>query len=215
MLKVSDLTVEKSGKSILDGISLTLNPGERMIISGESGSGKSTLIRSLLFFESFSAGEIRWQDELITCHNIHEYRKHFIYVGQKPPAFDGSVREYILLPYTFRFNGCEIPSSQKLLDAISRFDLSEQILKQPYKALSGGEQQRVTLVQGLLLGRPALLLDEVTSSLDAPNVNRVVDAILADSTRMVIAVSHQDRWQRPGVSSCEIRNGKLIPKEGQ
>jgi len=212
LLRVSDLKVVKSNKSILDGISFTLNPGDRMILSGESGSGKSTLIRSLLLFESLIAGEIRWQDELVVSRNVQEYRKHFVYVGQRPPAFDGSVSDYIQLPYSFRFNCSEMPSEQKIYDALSRFDLSEDVLNQSYSALSGGEQQRVTLIQGLLLDRPVLLLDEVTSSLDPANVNRVVDSILEDTKQIVISVSHQDRWQKAGVLSYAIREGKLIPK---
>lgn len=213
MLSVSDIKIEKSGNPILNGISFSLHAGDHMILSGHSGSGKSTLIRSLLYFERLTGGEIRWQNTLIDSRNIQEYRKHFVYISQKPPAFEGSVREYFRLPYTFRYNCCQVPSDQDIRHALARFDLSGQILDQPYSGLSGGEQQRVTLIQGLLLNRPVLLLDEVTSSLDPANVNRVVDVILNDDARIVIAVSHQDHWQRPGVLSHEIRDGRLFPKE--
>ena len=213
MLTVSNLKVVKSGKTVLDGLAFSAYPGDRIILSGESGCGKSTLIRSLIFFECFSSGEIRYQNEIISSQNIHEYRRHCVYVGQKPPMYDGTVRAYINLPYSFKNNCCDQPSGDRIREALSRFDLSRSILSQPYSTLSGGEQQRVTLIQGLLLDRPILLLDEVTSSLDPGNVNRVVDTILEDKKRIVIAVTHQERWQQSGIRSCEIREGRLMQKE--
>lgn len=213
MLQISDLSVEKSDRTILKGISFTLNPGDRMILSGRSGSGKSTLIRSLLCFEPITAGEIRWRGEVIDSRNVRSYRRYFVYIAQKPPTFDGSVEAYLRLPATFRNNCCEAPSEARIREALSRFGLGGFLLDQPYASLSGGEQQRITLIQGLLLDRPVLLLDEVTSSLDPANVDRVVDAILGDESRIVIAVSHQERWRRSGVQTKEIRDGGLVPKE--
>lgn len=214
ILQLKDIVVSRAGKQILNGVSLSVDHGDKIIITGESGSGKSTLIKSLLFFEPMDSGEVLWQGTPVNQHNIQTYRQSLGYVGQKPPNFEGRVLDYFLLPWTFINNCGDKPSEEVVAAYMDQFDLSKSLLDQEYRSLSGGEQQRMTLIQTLLLQRPVLVLDEVTSSLDPARVNRVVDVILSDPERSVVAVSHQNRWLSPNVSVYEIREGKLYPVEG-
>lgn len=212
MLELRDIQVKRAGRAILNGISLSVKRGDKVVLTGESGSGKSTLIKTLLFFEAIDSGDILWAGQSVDSGNIREFRKQIGYVGQKPPVFDGTGREYLSLPWTFAQNSGSEPTKDSLDHLLSSMELSELNLDNPYMALSGGEQQRLTLAQTLFLKRPILVLDEVTSSLHSANVAKIVDLVLEDPELTVVAVSHQDRWLRSNVRILEVNEGTLTER---
>lgn len=219
MLYLKNITVKKNNQNILSSINLTIKKGDKILIVGESGGGKSTLLRSILFFETDISGNIFWKnekiDEKIDEKNIDKYRKRFAYVDQKPPFFEGTVKEYFHLPFTLKYN-----NQHKNLKAVENLNLQKKylnqlsintsILEKTYEKLSGGEKQRVNLIQFLLLDKEVYLLDEVTSSLDTENIERVINMINGKKDRTIICVSHNMQWERWANRKFIMNNGRLL-----
>ena len=215
LLQVCNLSVTRGGKPVLDNISLKVRAGEKVLIRGESGSGKSTLLRALLFFEPDVRGEILLHGKEIGRASVQEYRARFSYVGQRPPIFSGTVRECLDLPFSFAANRGVLPDDAVRAGYLDRFGLDRGITDQPYGSLSGGQQQRISIIQALQLNRPLAVLDEVTSSLDPINADRVVRAVLDEKDRTVISVSHDREWDGRGMTVYEMRDGCLGEGERQ
>jgi len=121
-------------------------------------------------------------------------------VGQRPPIYSGTVRECLDLPFSFAANRGLSPDQSLRAGYLERFGLQQAVLDQQYASLSGGQQQRIAIIQALQLNRPVAVLDEITSSLDPDNVDRVVRAVLDDADRTVITVSHDREWQGQGMT---------------
>lgn len=211
MLEIKNLTIIKAGKPILKDCNFRIKSGEKALISGESGTGKSTFLKAILFFEHHTNGEIYYSSRKINAENIDQFRKNFVYIGQKAPFFEGTVEEYLCLPFTFKHNQHNIPTD--LDKYLQLLNFPDSILKQKYEKLSGGEQQRITILQSLLLDKPFFLLDEITSSLDENNIYQVVKLIIGANERSVISISHNKEWMDFVDNIYLMKNGKLQKKE--
>ncbi len=214
ILELKDLQVRRGEKHILHDINLTVRAGDKLLIKGPSGSGKSTLLKALLGFEACSRGAVLCDGVEVSSKNIREFRTHCAYIGQNPLAYEGGVQEYLDLPFVFRRNRHRRPGKESVLEILRALGFGADVFDKEYRDLSGGEQQRMTIAQALLLERTVYLLDEVTSSLDQENILRVIDLFTALPERTVIAVSHNHEWQRGGIRVLELKNGNLCEQEG-
>lgn len=208
MLRLKNISVVKKGRVILNNIDFGVNKGEKILINGKSGCGKTTLLKSILFFE-WMTGEILFNGKKTTHLNIHDYRRNFVYIGQKAPSFAGSVREYLNLPFEFMYNVNQKPDDSVITGILEYFSFHESVLEQDYNSLSGGEQQRITIIQSLLLDKPVYLLDETTSHLDEDNTRKVIDAVNRKNSRTVISVSHNAQWLSKSTKIYDLKNGRL------
>ncbi len=209
MLRLKNISVIKKGRTILSNIDFSVNKGEKILINGKSGSGKTTLLKSILFFEWLAAGEILFNGKKTTHLNIHDYRRNFVYIGQKAPSFAGSVGEYLNLPFEFMYNVNQKPDNSVTTGLLEYFSFHESVLEQDYNSLSGGEQQRITIIQSLLLDKPVYLLDETTSHMDKDNTHKVIDAVNRKDSRTVISVSHNAEWISKSTKIYELKNGGI------
>lgn len=209
MLRLKNISVIKKGKTILNNIDFSVDKGEKILITGKSGSGKTTLLKSILFFEWLAAGEILFNGEKTTHLNIHDYRRNFVYIGQKAPSFAGIVGEYLNLPFEFMYNVNQKPDDSVTTGLLEYFSFHESVLEQDYNSLSGGEQQRITIIQSLLLDKPVYLLDETTSHMDEDNTHKVIDAVNRKNSRTVISVSHNAEWIPKSTKIYDLKNGRL------
>ncbi len=175
MIEIKNLTVKKNDLLILDDINLTIHRNEKILITGKSGSGKSTLLKNILFFDEKTEGDIIFEDEQISYKNIDSFRQKIIYIGQKAPAFNGSVEEFLNIPFEFKSAEGRKPDKETVIKFLAKLSFDKSVLIKNFNSLSGGEQQRITIVQSLLLNKKIFLLDEITSSLDEENIRRVVD----------------------------------------
>ena len=210
LLSIQNLKVQKAGLSILSDISLKIDRGEFVIFQGPSGSGKTTLLRSLLLFEVFSEGKLFWGNTLVDHQNFREYRDELAFAAQKPPAFEGTVEEFIRLPGTFGRNRRLTIRREQIEEAFEKLNLSFKILSQSYGSLSGGEQQRIALAQLFVLDRPVWLLDEITSNLDDQNAGRVIETLAQYRHKTLIAVTHDSRWNRLNPRIVPLQNGRIV-----
>ncbi len=203
MLTLKNISVEKEGNIILKKISVDIHQGDKVLFKGESGSGKSTLLKSILFFEDFT-GEILFNKEDISSNNLCEYRNKFSYIGQTPISYDKSVKDFILLPFSFKNNINKKLNEDNLNKYLKSFMFSNDILNQNYNTLSGGEKQRISLIQTLLLDKKIIVLDEVTSALDPVNKQNVISELSKIEDLTLLIVSHDPEWETHSTKIVEL-----------
>ena len=213
-LELTNLHVQRGAKNILCNINLVVQKGDKILIQGPSGSGKSTLLRAVLGFEELSQGAILYDAVRVSSENIRDFRIHCAYIGQSPLVYEGVVRDYLNFPFTFKINRNLCPGSDVTREILRDLGFGPEILDKEYRSLSGGEQQRMTIAQALLLDRDVYLLDEVTSSLDQDNILRVIELFTASTGRTVIAVSHNREWRGEGMRVLELMDGHLCEQGG-
>ncbi|GAU08486.1 ABC transporter ATP-binding protein [Desulfoplanes formicivorans] len=213
-LQLQNITIQKDGRNILDNIHLKVCKGDKILIQGPSGSGKSTLLKAILGFAKGCTGTILLDGQSIDARSIKTFRNHFAYIGQKPLLFEGTVREYLELPFSFRHNREKKPPKDKWLAVLTALGFGPEIMAGTYHSLSGGEQQRITIAQALLLRRDIYLLDEVTSSLDQANIFRVIDLFTTSEEQTIIAVSHNREWAQHATRIFTLQNGQMHEQGG-
>ena len=188
----------------IDGLSLTVEPGETLALVGPSGAGKSTLFDLLLRFYDPQQGHILLDGQDLSRLDPQDLRRHFALVAQNPALFFGTVEENI------RYGRADASAAQVEVAARSAH-AHEFIMQLPqgYQThlgdaglgLSGGQRQRLAIARALLVDAPILLLDEATSALDAQSehlIQQALPTLMSGRTTLVIAhrlatVQHADR----------------------
>ncbi len=179
----------------LDGVTLTIAPGETVALVGPSGAGKSTVFQLLLRFFDPASGRILLDGVDLRDMTRDVFRKNFALVPQDSVIFAGSARENI------RFGRPEA-SDAEVEDAARAAAAHDFIMALPLGygtflgergvMLSGGQRQRIAIARAILRGAPILLLDEATSALDAESERLVQQAVEKLSQgRTVLVVAHR------------------------
>lgn len=179
--------------SALDGLNLSVRPGETVAIVGPSGAGKSTLFQLLLRFFDPQSGRIQLDGVALPDGDPSEVRRRFALVPQETVVFGMSARENI------RY-GRPDASDEEVRAAAKAAHIDEFLsdLPQGYDTvfgergvtLSGGQRQRIAIARAILRNAPVLLLDEATSALDAESekfVQQALEGLMAGRTTIVIA----------------------------
>ena len=167
LVEVSGLTVGYGGEPVVKGVSFSLGEGEILGIVGESGSGKSTIAKALMGLIAPSGGEIRRQAK--SMQMIFQDA-----VGSLNPRM--TVRQALdeaLL--THRAAASEQLSSASAL--VARVGLSEAVLDQYPREMSGGQCQRVSIARALACNPQVLVADEPVSALDVSVQARVLNLL--------------------------------------
>ncbi|RKQ85165.1 ATP-binding cassette subfamily B protein IrtB [Mycolicibacterium mucogenicum 261Sha1.1M5] len=178
---------------VLDGLSLTFEPGTTTAIVGPSGSGKSTVLSLLAGLQYPTAGAVL-VDGVDTATLTGAARRELVsVVFQHPYLFDGSIRDNVLV-------GRPAADDPQLELAARLAQVDELIARLPDGwdsrvgeaggSLSGGEKQRVSIARALLKPAPVLLVDEATSALDTENEAAVASVLAGDPaprTRVIVA----------------------------
>ena len=163
----------------LAGVTFSVPAGSWVAMTGSSGSGKSTILSLLEKFIVPTDGTILADRIPLGEHDDDEYRRQVGYIEQACPLFSGTVRDNLLLGRDIDDDHCwEIIRQVGLADTISAREggLDTPVGESAY-AFSGGERQRLAIAR-TLVGQPRmLLLDEITSGLDALNREQIMNLI--------------------------------------
>ena len=190
-IEFSGVDIAFGDHRVVSGFSLTLQPGEFLVLGGDSGAGKSTLLQAVMGFVPLQSGEIRVMGETLTASSVWRLRRHLAYVPQEAqPGNDMTAEAFLQRPFSFRANAGQSYPRQRTLELFDAFRLPTRLLTESVGALSGGEKQRVAIIGAILLNRPIYILDEITSALDEEST-RAVTRWFADQTdAAVLAVAH-------------------------
>jgi len=178
ILNVQDLSIEVSGKRILNNINLQIPKGEVHILFGPNGSGKSSLIMTLLGFPAYKivSGRIIFKGRDITNLPTDERVKMGISVAfQNPPAIRGVKLGGILRHL--------LPNEEKINDLLTRMKFPPDFLSRDINlGFSGGEIKKSEILQVLAQGGDFIILDEPDSGVDVENL-RILGAIINEMLR--------------------------------
>jgi ATP-binding cassette subfamily C protein len=178
------------GPPVLQGIDLTVRPGEFVAIVGASGSGKSTLLRLLLGFETPGEGSVRYDGRDVRSLDLRHLRRRIGTVLQGGKLWAGDILTNIV--------GANAAGIEEATNAARRAGLERDIEAMPMglytvvgeglSTLSGGQRQRVLIARALVGNPRILLLDEATSALDNVSQATVLEGLAGlEATRIVIA----------------------------
>ncbi|WP_066376454.1 amino acid ABC transporter ATP-binding protein [Anabaena sp. CA = ATCC 33047] len=185
---------------VLQGVSLTVNRGEVVVLMGPSGSGKSTFIRTFNALEEYQQGKINI-DGIIISHdlrNIEAIRREVGMVFQQFNLFPHlTVLQNITLAPIWVRRWQKTQAEELAMQLLERVGILEQAHKYPGQ-LSGGQQQRVAIARALAMQPKIMLFDEPTSALDPEMVREVLDVMrnLASEGMTMVVVTHEVGFAR-------------------
>jgi putative ABC transport system ATP-binding protein len=202
----------------LQGISMTVEPGEFVALMGPSGSGKSTLLQLLGGLDRPSSGEVLLEGQPISrlgddaATRLRRERTGFVFQSfNLIPLLD--VRENVALP--FAISGLDARRgelAERVSDAIALVDLTGKERHKPDQ-LSAGEQQRVAIARAIVT-RPAMLLaDEPTGNLDFATGIEILEALWRSCTergQTIVLVTHDAKAAAYADRVLVIRDGRVI-----
>ena len=203
----------------LDGVSLTVSPGEFVCISGRSGSGKSTMLNMLAGLEKPTSGEIVILDKHI--ENMSEsarirFRRQYIgFVFQS----------YNLMPQYTAVENVELPLMLRGIGKRERRKQALAVMEQvgivshaehKPSELSGGQQQRVGIARALITRPPIVFADELTGNLDTKTSAEIMDlltGLFRSSGTTFMLVSHDPDMSQYTDLTIHLLDGKIISEE--
>ena len=211
-LQAHNLGVAFDGTYIFRDVSVTIEAGQRIALVGPSGSGKSLLLKSLALLHGVNEGHVEWQGDRVAGKRVPDFRSEVMYIPQRAPEVDGTVEEFLKVPFSFAANASKSFDRDVAMTILKMLRREDDFLEKPQRDLSGGERQIAALVRGLLLEPKFLLLDEPTSAMDgetAQSAERLVaDWCQSNSQRAHVWVTH-DLQQSRRVSTQQIEMEKL------
>ena len=176
---LAGVTVRLGEHLALDDVSLTVAPGERVVLAGPSGSGKSTLLRAAVGLVPVEAGHVQAFGADIAAPSAlmaARRRMGFIFQDFNLYRMKTALENVALAPLAVAGLTCR-EAEAHARDALARVDCAELAGRYPFE-LSGGQQQRVAIARALVMEPDVLLLDEPTASLDPELVRSALDLLL-------------------------------------
>ena len=213
-LTLEDVTFsyDKQAQNALDGITLSVNAGQRIAILGRTGCGKSTLLQLLTRAWDPQRGQIRFNNTLLTDFSEQALRKTVSVVPQRVHLFSATLRDNLLLAAPEASDDAlravlEQAGLHKLLEG----DGLNSWLGEGGRQLSGGELRRLAIARALLHDAPLMLLDEPTEGLDATTESQILDLLANVMTgKTVLMVTHRLRGLASFDRIIVMDNGHII-----
>jgi len=174
------LAYDNGRRRALNGIDLTLSPGEKNAVVGASGAGKTTLLHLILGFLSPDQGDIRINGQPFRDLSLENWYHHVAWIGQHPVLFHGTVRENIRLgrPGASDVEIREAAEAARVLEFTDRMPSGlDTPVGERGAGLSMGQIQRIALARAILKDAPVWVLDEPTAGLDPDNEHKVMTTL--------------------------------------
>jgi len=213
------ISVEHLSKSfgdhlVLDDISETVKPGEKVVVIGPSGSGKSTFLRCLNLLEEPTKGKVIFEGTVINDPktDINAIRRQMGMVFQHFNLFPNmTIRKNITLAPVRTGLMKQEQADENALRLLERVGLKERADSYPAQ-LSGGQKQRIAIVRALAMRPKLMLFDEPTSALDPEMVGEVLDVMkeLAKEGMTMVVVTHEMGFAREVGSRIFFMDGGHI-----
>jgi len=200
-------------KPVLRKLNLSVAPGEMVALVGPSGAGKSTLFKLLLKFHAPDAGRVELFGTDIGELDNQALRSAISFVGQSNFIFSGTIRDNLSLRN-------EAVSQEQIEAACRAVGLHDDIaaLRDGYDTdvgelgalISGGQAQRLNMARAIIKDAPILLLDEVTSALDAENEKLIKDYVRAQAQhKTVLVIAHRLSTVKEADRIALVQDGRI------
>ncbi|WP_417075625.1 amino acid ABC transporter ATP-binding protein [Hominenteromicrobium sp.] len=228
IIKTENICKSFGSVDVLKNVSLTVEPGEVVVIIGPSGAGKSTYLRSLNHLEKPTSGKIWIDDKLIedrvNGHNQvklpHKERAAILLemgmVFQRFNLFPHktALQNVMLAPMNVK-GVPEKKAKEKAVKLLNQVGLGDKLDSYPAK-LSGGQQQRVAIARALAMEPKMMLFDEPTSALDPELVGDVLNVMkeLAEEGMTMLVVTHEMGFAREVADRVVFMYDGAILEEG-
>lgn len=225
IIQINNLRKNFGLNEVLQGIDLTINKSEVVVIMGPSGSGKSTLLRCLNFLEEPSEGIIQIGEFQVTAggkidhklkKEIRELRKRTGFVFQSFNLFPHKTAIENVMEGPIVIHGASRDEARKLAESLLiKVGLGDRCDYYPAQ-LSGGQQQRVAIARSLALNPMVMLFDEPTSALDPELVREVLQVIkdLAQEGMTMIIVTHEMNFAKEVADRVVFMDNGVIVEQG-
>jgi phospholipid/cholesterol/gamma-HCH transport system ATP-binding protein len=216
MIEVRELYKSFGAQRVLDGVSLSIETGESVVIIGRSGGGKSVLLKSLIGLLPPDRGQVLIDGENLCGMNerqLLQVRKKFGMLFQGAALFDSlTVEENVAFPLRQERRWSEAEMSRKVREALDMVELPGIEKKKPAE-LSGGMRKRVGLARAIVYRPQIVLYDEPTTGLDpiaADRIDRLIIRVCHERLKVTsVAVTHDMR------SAARIGQRLLLLHEGR
>lgn len=196
MLQAHQLSCARGDRSLFNGLSFEIKPGEALWVSGSNGSGKTSLLRLLCGLTQPEEGTVSWNGRNIRTLR-EDFHRDLLYVGHAAAVKDDlTAWENVAMVSRLSGQPCSQGDALEALDQVGL--LSKAGL--PTRALSQGQRKRVALARLALKPTPKLtVLDEPFNALDQTSIHRLSDTLNQHmaSGGMVVYTTHQPQSLRP------------------
>ena len=207
----------------LNGLSMRIEPGERVALLGANGSGKSTLLRLLDALYFAERGSVRFRGTSLTEEQMEDdafafdFRRRVGLVFQNPDVqlFNPTVFDEIAFgPLQLRWPKQQI--RDQVAEVLDRLEIAHLTDRPPHR-LSGGEKKRVALASVLVLDPEVLLLDEPTASLDPKSQGQIIDFICGwgGGVKTVVTATHDLDSVEYIADRCYVLHDGLVAGAGK
>ena len=218
IIAASDVRKSFGAHEVLKGISLTVEPGERLVVLGRSGSGKSTLLRCMNGLTRIDSGtlSVAGTDLGSRSADLRALRRKVGIVFQSFNLFPHlTVERNVTLALRKVLKQAPAEASRVAAAALGQVGLGDKLHAYPSQ-LSGGQQQRVAIARSLALAPSLMLFDEITSALDPELIGEVVGVLerLAQQQMTMVIVTHQLGFARSIASRLVFMHQGEIVEDG-
>ncbi len=210
--RLEDVWLGYEGRMVLQGIEISLYPGQCYALVGPNGAGKSTLLRLLALLVPPTRGRLFFQGtEVSQIADPVAVRRHLGMVSQQPWLFRGRVSAN--LEAGLRFRGVRRRERQAMVQRVAREFGLEPFLGRTVQELSGGERQKVALARAMAVDPAVLLLDEPTAHLDVQATAEFEQLLRRSQQRSsltILLVTHDlEQAMRLADEVLVLRQGRL------